>query len=228
MFDLIGLPMTWPWIIVFGLIAFCAFINIMLVLSIKKLERADELLDVIDGGAAMLSGPDYAARAQWAAANDFEPDMVADFHGAVGAGPIRIGVWKNAYKKTFLSTYSTPEKIICEFVTILEKDSGLTTSNTKDSVLFPSAPGVFIQAFDGMELDELSKKHEAALVHLHQGRGLTIVERWESTDVLVLDSIRRQVAYVKSILLWQFRGAYWFLIRRSRINNKTIAEQYPA
>ena len=209
-------------------LGFCVLINLITVLSIWKLGRSEELLDVIEGGTAVLvESPDYVARARWAEDNGFEPDMLADFHGAVGAGPIVIGVWKNSYKKTFLSTYTAAGKVACEFVTVLKDDGILTTSNAMDSALMPPAPGYYLQVFDGVDLDGLFQKHEAALVHLHQHMGMSIVERWEPTQVLILESIRRQTAYIKSLFLWQLRGVYWYFIRRPRMNGKSIAQQYP-
>ncbi|MCF6284820.1 MAG: sulfatase-like hydrolase/transferase [Candidatus Hydrogenedentes bacterium] len=81
---------------------------------------------------------------------------------------------------------------------------------------------------DGMDLDNLFQKHEAALVHLHQYKGLSIANRWKSTQTRILDPIRRQTAHVKSLPFWQFRGVYWYFIRRTRMNNKSIAQQFPA
>lgn len=220
--------MTWIATGVLVVLGLCALINVLVIVSINKLEDAENLLVVVEGGAARLEvSPDYATRHAWAAANEFEPDMLAEFHGAVGAGPITMAVWKNSYKKTFLSSYMVADKVLCEFVTIFEKNRGLTTSNAKDSLLFPPAPGHYIQAFDGMNIDGLYQKHEEALVHLVGKKHLQIVDRWESTDKLIVESIERQVNHVKSIPMWQFRGVYWFLVRRSTMNNKTIAEQYP-
>lgn len=206
-----------------------AAINVVVVLSIRKLENASGLLEVIQNGESVLiNGADYATRARWAEDNDFRPDLLADFHGAVGVGPITMAVWKNDYKKTFLSSYSVNDTIVSEFVTLLNNDRGLTTSNTIDSVLFPPAPGHFVQAFGGMtDLDGLFQQHEAALVHLNQKKNVTIADRWETTDVLIVESIQRQIQHVKSLPLWQLRGCYWYFIRRHRMKNKTIAEGYP-
>lgn len=219
---------TWIAIAILAPLGFCVLINILVILSINKLEDAKNLLDVIDNGAERLRvNPDYATRQAWAEENGFEPDMMAEFHGTIGTGPITMAVWKNNYKKTYLSSYTAADKILCEFVTIFERDQGLTTSNTKDSVLFPPAPGHYLQSFDGMNIDGLFQKHEEALVHLVGQKHLQITERWESTDILILESIQRQVAHVKSNPFWQFLGVYWFFVRRNRMNNKSIAEQYP-
>ena len=206
-----------------------AAINLVVVLSVRKLENASELLEVIQNGESVLvNGADYATRARWAEDNDFRPDLLADFHGAVGAGPITMAVWKNEYKKTFLSSYVVGENIASEFVTLLNNGSGLTTSNSIDSMLFPNAPGHYVQAFGGMtDLNNLFKQHEAALIHLNQKKNVSIADRWETTDVLIVESIKRQIQHVKSLPLWQLRGCYWFFIRRHRMKNKTIAEQYP-
>lgn len=208
-------------------LAFCVFVNTMVYLSVKKLENPDGLLVVRDGGAETLStDPTLAFRAEWAAANGFAPDIRANFHGAVGGEVLEIAVWKSSYKKTFLSTYTAQGKVCCEFVTILEDDQGLTTSNMRDSLLIPPRPGSYTQAFDGLDLDRLSAEHEAALVFLHEHKGTKIVERWESTETLILDAVRQQMEYVQTIPLWQFRGIFWYLVRRYALNGKRVADRY--
>lgn len=206
-----------------------AAINVVVILSVQKLEHPESLLEVIQNGESVLvNGADYAARAHWAEDNEFRPDLLADFHGAIGAGPITMAVWKNDYKKTFLSSYTVGGNIMSEFVTLLNNGGGLTTSNSIDSMLFPTAPGLYVQAFGGMtDLDKLFKKHEAALVHLNQKKNATIADRWETTDKLIVESIQRQIKYVKNLPFWQFRGCYWYFIRRLRMKNRSIADQHP-
>lgn len=218
-------------IVLYGLAALlgvCALINLMMVLSVLKLRRADELLEVIPGGH---EGAPYnaheATAAAWAEANDFEPDLAADFHGALGPNPVRIRVWKSRYRKTFLVAYTAEKVTYWEFVTNLREGAGLTTSNTRDSVFLPSPPGFYVQAFHGADLDAIFERHESGLIHLHERFHLTIVDRAESTAAQIVEAIARQVAHVRAIPFWQFRGVWWYVVRRSVLNGKGVADQFP-
>lgn len=207
---------------VFGVLM---MINVILVKSIKKMDSANPLLEVDPLGKHWLSeGADYAARNAWAEANDFEPDLLGDFNGTA---KLRVAVWKNSYKKTFLSSMTAETKIVNEFVTMLSNDSELTTTNAKDAQLFPPRPGNYKQTFSGItDLGELHRKHEEALVYLVEKKGLAIAEQWKPTDQLIEEGVRKEIAYVKSLFLWQLRGTWWFFVRQNMMNNKTIAEQY--
>ena len=211
------------------LLMMALFIDIIVLVSVKKMARPEGLLEVIEHGPTVLAeGMDYAERQRWAEDHGFAPDMVADFRGALGGQIIVIGTWRNRALRTYLSTYNTPQKVCCEFVTILDRDAALTTTNTRDSLLMPSEPGRYIQAFDGLNLDDLLRRHLEALAHLSHTRHLDPVDRSETTDLLILDSLRRQMAYIQTLPLWQLRGAWWYWGRRNLLNNKTIAERYPA
>jgi hypothetical protein len=202
-------------------------INAIVVMTITRLSSAEGLLIVVDGGHAQMAGDaNYEAVSAWAVANGFEPDIVADFHATPGPRPLRLMLWRNSYKKTYLSAYTTPEKLCWEFVTILTDDNVLTTASTKDAMTLPAAPGAYIQAFDGQDFDGLFRRHEAGLVYLHENKGLVIVDRWEPTEVLILHSIQRQVAHVRNLPLWQCRGVYWYFIRRPRLSNKPVEQLY--
>lgn len=48
------------------------------------------------------------------------------------------------------------------------------------------------------------------------------------TDVLILESMRRQMAYVKTLWFLKRRGAWRFFVRPFRMNNKSIAQRYQA
>lgn len=204
------------------------FINVIVVLSVRKMAQPDGLLEVIEHGTTVLAeGLEYADRHRWAEDHGFAPDLVADFRGAMGGQIIVIGVWRNFAQKTYLSTYNTPQKMCCEFITILDRDAALTTTNTRDSVLMPSGPGRYIQAFDGANLDDLLRRHQEGLAHLSLTQHLEAVNRSETTDILILESIRHQMAYIQTLPLWQLRGAWWYWGRRNLLNNKSIAERYP-
>jgi hypothetical protein len=222
--------MLWLYIMA-SLFLLWMIINLQVVASIRRMESPESHVDVIENGDAVLrEGSEYASRARWAEANGFEPDMMIDFYGGGGSGRITMGIWKNRDKRIYFCSYDivVKDKIAYEFSSELNKDSDLSTSNIKDSMLFPDSPGSYKQAFDRLDLDALFIKHENATTHLQQHRNLSVVERAEPMNELMLESFHRLVTHVKSLPLWQLRGAYWFFIRRYRMNNKSIAQQYPA
>lgn len=202
-------------------------INRTVVKSVQTMKNPDGLLALIaDGPSRLAESPEYRDWADWARDHGFAPDIMADFSGAEGGQIITVGVWRNRASKTYLATYATPMKVTSEFITMLEKDAALTTTNSKDSLTLPNAPGRYIQAFDGASLDEIVQSHHQGLEWIRQQKGLTPIERPETTDRLILDSVRRQMAYIKTLLCWKHRGAWWYLVRRARLNNKSIAERF--
>lgn len=214
------------------LLLFAALVNVVIdtiiILTVTRFSRAEEYFQRVYAEYPQLHGsPEYGAIAAWAGANNFEPDIAADFSGGVGTGPIRMLIWRNTFRKTYLSAYEVPEKLCWSFVTTLDRDSSLETTNSKDGLLFPSAPGSFQQAFDNADLDTLYRYHEEGLLFLHDRKGLSIVDRQRPTEELVLESMHRQVDHVKGILLWQFRGPYWYFIRRNAVSNKSVEKRYP-
>jgi hypothetical protein len=196
--------------------------------SVRKMARPDGLLEVIEDGPEILAeDTEFADRQRWAQRHGFSPDMIADFRGALGGQLIVIATWRSRALKTYLSTYTTPQKVCCEFVTILNNDAALTTTNTRDSLLIPPGPERYLQAFDGLDLDELLRRHQEGLAHLSHTRHLEAINRTETTDRLILDSLRHQMAWVQTLPFWQLRGVWWYWGRRNLLNNKTIAERYP-
>lgn len=204
------------------------FITYIVTASVRKMARPEGLLVVIEDGPAILAeGMEFTDRQRWAQRHGFTPDMIADFRGALGGQLIVIATWQNRALRTYLSTYNTPQKLCCEFVTILNNDAALTTTNTRDSLLLPPGPDRYIQAFNGLNLDDLLRRHQEGLAHLSHTRHLEAINRTETTDRLILESLRQQMAWVQTLPLWQLRGVWWYWGRRNLLNNKTIAERYP-
>lgn len=228
MYALLGTAALVGLVILVPVVFVVRLINRTVVKSVRTMENPDGLLALIaDGPARLAESPEYRDWADWAKDHGFVPDIMADFSGAEGGQIITVGVWRNRASKTYLATYTTPMKVTSEFITMLEKDAALTTTNSKDSLTMPNAPGRYIQAFDGASLDEIVQSHHQGLEWLRQKKGIMPVDRPETTDRLILDSVRRQMAYVKTLLLWKHRGAWWYLVRRGKLNNKSIMDRYP-
>ena len=217
-------------LISFGAVYFASIallINILMYRSIRKIAQPDKLLDVIENGRTVLAeGLDYAERTRWAESHGFVPDMIVDFRGALGGRLMTFAVWRNHALNTRLSTRQIRKKIICHLITDMESGAVLSTCNSREALILPTAPGCFLQAFASVGLDELFRRHQEGLAYLRQSRGIVPIPRMESTDALIRESIRYQIAYVRTLPLWPLRGAWWQFIRQYWLNNKTIAEQY--
>lgn len=203
-------------------------VNKAVVQSIRIMEEANPFMEPVDNGVAVLeAGADYASRMAWAAENGFEPELLADVRATLDGSVLKTAVWKNSYKNTFLASYTAAGKVNCEFVTTLSNESGLTTSNSQDSALLPQRPGHYTQIFDGYDLSTLYEKHEAGLVFLHERKKLAIIDRQIPTIDLITDAVRKQTAYIQTLPLWKHKGTWWYFVRRPRMNNKSVADQFP-
>lgn len=204
------------------------FLNGVLVRSIELILEADPFLEIVENGTAVIAeGADYASRMAWATAHGFQPDLLADVNAMADGSTMVVALWKNPDTHTWLASYTTNDKVHNEFVTTLSQESGLTTSNSVDSALFPQRPGHYVQVFGDADLDTLFQHHEEGLLHLRNAKRLEVQDHRKSTVDLVTDSVNREMEYIQSIPLWKHKGAYWYLFRRPRRNNKSIAELYP-
>lgn len=203
-------------------------INGAVVQSIELIVAADPFLEPVENGAAVLAeGADYASRMAWATAHGFEPDIMADVNATTDGSTMVVALWKNPHTHSWLASYTTNEKVHSEFVTTLSQESGLTTSNSIDSSLFPQRPGHYVQVFGDADLDTLFQRHEEGLLHLRNAKHLEVQDHRKSTVDLITDSVHRTMEHILSIPLWKHKGAYWYFFRRPRMNNKSIAALYP-
>ncbi len=203
-------------------------INGAVVQSIELIVAADPFLELVENGTAVIAeGADYASRMAWATAHGFEPDLLADVNATADGSTMVVALWRNPNTHSWLASYTTNDKVHSEFVTTLSQESGLTTSNSVDSALFPQRPGHYVQVFGDADLDTLFRNHEAGLLHLRNAKGLEVQDHRKSTIDLVTDSVHRTMEHIQSIPLWKHKGAYWYFFRRPRMNNKSIAELYP-
>ena len=203
-------------------------INGAVVQSIELIEAADPFLEPVEnGGAVLAEGADYASRMSWATAHGFEPDIMADVNATADGSTMVVALWKNPGTHTWFASYDTDGKVHSELVTTLSQESGLTTSNSIDSSLFPQRPGHYVQVFGDADFDTLLRRHEEGLLHLRNAKHLEVQDHRKSTTELVTDSVNRTMAHIQSIPFWKHKGAYWYFFRRPRMNNKPIAELYP-
>ena len=219
--------MTWIYILIAIGIGVIILVNGMTILSINKMSKPDSLYVLAGGLDSVRQNETFREAFLWTEANGFTPDVLMELEGPIEYAVITVGIWRNDAVKTMLACYVSPDTINHEFTSTLSRECSLDTSSTKDGAMLPGLDTCYRQFFHGMELDSLFQKHLEGLQYLKQHRGLESVLRTQPTDILVQQAVNEQIAYVKSLPLWQLRGAYWFFVRRNSLNNKTIAQQYP-
>lgn len=165
---------------------------------------------------------DFAAAAEvdaWARSQKFEP---AGYYIAELLSPSFIAAWQHRDRPTYLCMYGVQNSYVYEFVTVFANDRILTTANTPDAQLLPRPPGYYLQSFNKVPLDELLTRHATAELCLIQHGRLQEEPLTENFESYVTRAMARQMAYVRSIPLWQLRGGYWFLFRKDRFHGKSI------
>lgn len=162
----------------------------------------------------------------WAAAHGFREDVMFDFHVIMAADqPLFCQTWKNASERTYLVFYHGLGKHFEELVTIYDDKTGVTTTNAPDAHSLPAAPGAFIQAFPGHDLDRLETLHHSGRRTLERRTGLAPQDRPEITLDLIVMSLQRQAKYVMSVPGWKWKGAWWLTARKRWMIGKDVGWQ---
>jgi len=222
--------------LVYGLLVFAAtyfgimsiVVNPLVVLSLRRLSEAENLIEVVENGPAILSaGSCYVSLNRWAQDHAFSPEVLFNLRSNLGGKVTVVGVWRSQNGQDFLCNFTAPQLTYTEFVTTLGEDSDLTTSSAKLAMMLPTAPQRYVQTFNRLPLDDLFQRHNQGLEHIRNCRQLAPIHRVESADRLFAESIRSQVSHIRSLPLWQLRSTWWYWMRRNLLHKKTIAERYP-
>lgn len=162
----------------------------------------------------------------WAGKHGFREDVMFDFHIVMAANqPLFCQTWKNTDQRTYLVLYHGLGKHFEELVTIYDDKTGVTTTNAPDAHSLPAAPGAFIQAFPGLDLDQLAARHAQGRQTLERRTGLEPQDRPEATLDLIVASLQRQARYVMSIPGWKWKGAWWLTARKRWMIGKDVSWQ---
>ena len=216
-------------------------VNQSIVKSISKMAKAKELIEVqwtIANKRAnfyeLLSKYEndakfnnvLAASLNWLQGNNFEANLIFNFHSIENSSPLETIVWKsNNFPELFILYYHAATKSISyEFYTVLADEKGLSTSSNRDSLSLPRAKGSYGQAFDNLGIDELYAKHQEALTRLEQNQLMNPqIELAPNTLELFISATIKHQEFIKSIPFWQYKGAYWYFVRRNALANKAIS-----
>ncbi len=165
---------------------------------------------------------------QWARENDFA--FVGNFSMKVGISEASMTIWRRSDRPTFFCRYivqaGTKTQTSFDFVTMFENDIMLTTNNKADSQMLPPAPGHYLQSFSAVSLYGQWNQHLQMENYLMDVGGALLVQNDRPFEDCFVDTIRKQVEFVRSLSLWPLRGTYWFFIRRKMRHNLSIQAQH--
>ncbi len=214
----------WILLLVSVLGAYWLLVTVIAILSVRKMSRADALLQSVDEPERLEDPWGVSA---WAREHGFTLDSQFDFDSLIGAGGLKLAVecWYLASEKVFLMHYHVTDKCYYEFVSGFEGEYSLTSSKSADSLSLPFPPKAFMQVFEDASLDELMREHQKGVAFLHQRFGLVPVAPDRPLRDLILFTVKTQMALVQSQPLWQLKLAWWHMTRRRRLKNKSVIEQ---
>lgn len=165
------------------------------------------------------------ATENWAGRHGFLEDVMFDFSLVAPEQTLFCKTWKNRTERTYLVFYFGLGKHFIEFVTIYDDKTGVTTTNAGDAHTLPAAPGAFIQAFPGKNMDELYALHHEGRATLERRTGLEPQDRLEKTTDLIVRSLIRQAQYVQKLPGWKWKGLWWMTVRKHRMIGRNIGWQ---
>lgn len=166
----------------------------------------------------------FAAAAEhhsWAKENGFE------WEGAYMLStpqPMFIAAWRHRDAARWFCIYTHANNNYFDFATSFDHERGLTTAGTKDAHTLPFPPGKWVQSEHGADPEQLWELHQDAEAYLAREHGLRPENGTYDFPKLVVESIRKQMEYVKSFPLWPVRGVVWYLVRGSK-SGRTVAQQ---
>jgi hypothetical protein len=197
-----------------GGIVYGTYSSVRRMAASPELEPAPELL-------ASLNPSLPAEVANFLLKNGFRPLECYRFH------QLKLVIWTQADSRPPQSFcyMKTPTGGHIEFEARFSDEASLTTSRSRSAFMFPRPYGSFSQSFPKSSIDELWDLHLKGTEHLMSAVSIPIQESRYSLPERSRRSIIRQLALVRSLPLWPFRGIYWYLIKRFRLQNRPIWTQ---
>jgi hypothetical protein len=120
-------------------------------------------------------------------------------------------------------------KYVSEFCTQFSENESLTTTRGTHAFVHPRPAGMHIQGFANLSLELLWARHLEAELFLLDVRRISVTRlSAESQDpvVLIERALRQQGEFLKTVPLYLLKAPYWFYVKRHRMVNKTLAQQF--
>lgn len=209
------------WTVALVLLFFVYVINKSMVDSVEKMSNPEGLVEPVaqidDAGFLQK----FSAFDQWASQHGFVHEKLFLGHIVLDGSALQCSVWWNEKSAIWALMYYHKGKHVYDFVTKLVDGGALTTASGKDAHTLPKAAKNYVQSRTDASFDTLFEIHQTTLQLLDR-RSITV--DFNKTDVIqeLKSSLAQQMAYVKTLPLWRFRGVYWYFIRRNLLANKPI------
>lgn len=196
-------------------------VNQAVVKSIKAFLQPDLLLEQVEQIDDLVFLKNYQEFNDWAIKHGYQTHSLFLFRIVTG-GFLNCAAWWNEKQKTWALIYCFSNKINIDFVTLYDKHISVTTASSRDALLLPRLPKSYLQVFTKLSFDERYTKHQTACQLIKQQEHLNSpIQQQELLNILKL-SLKSQAEYIMSLPLWQWRGVYWYFVRRYLNVNKPI------
>ena len=201
---------------------FVGTIIVITTFNVLKMSQPEKMLIPVAGWPTTAKHhPLYAAANAWAASHGFP------WAGAYTFANINVLGWEQpSTMQMFCIYFNTQGTTISEFIPRFADDTGLTTSNTRDTFFLPSRSGIYKQAFLGRSYQDLFQIHAATEAYFQQVHGKKFAPKTLSLLPAMIESITRQMKHIRSLPLWPIRSVRWYLINRFTIPNRSVRELY--
>lgn len=211
------------WAVVFFLLFLMFLVNKTLVSSVEKMSNPTGLIQRVtqiddEGFQLKLNAFDG-----WAKQNGFVHECLFLSHVVLDGSSMQCSVWWSEAHAIWALMYYHKGKHIYDFVSNFADDSEVTTASSKDALTLPHSAQNRVQAFTDLSLDVLLQKHLTAVVLVKSKTGVDL-QKTKGEDIIrgIEFALAKQMAYVKTIPFWQYKGAYWYFVCRNILVNKSV------
>jgi hypothetical protein len=201
---------------------FASFVNKTVASSVDKASNPTGLMErveQINDTGFMLKLDEFD---DWAKRNNFERDCLFLAHTLSDDNALQVGVWWNDRQGIWVFMYHYKGKHVYDFVSKLNDGSVVSTSSNKDGILLPHPDRQYLQVFPNLSFDGLLQQQQITSALFTAKTGKVVLKN--NTDAIreVEIALTEQMAHIKTIPLWRYRGVFWYLYRRNFLVNKPI------
>jgi hypothetical protein len=189
-------------------------------LLVRMMSEPENMFQSFPGGLDPNKQQTLAGYQSWLNSNDFYPASCFRF------GSIHVAAFQQRNTPRFFCFNFHKRLTFCAD-TWFSDETGLETSNSGDTGMFPRRPGKYAQDFPNVSPDELWRRHLEAETYLLQKFKIEQKSLSMPYEQLLLHNMRLQMRYIRSIPFYPFRALYWFAVTRRRMANRSIQQQFP-
>ena len=212
---------NWIYLLLLLALGYFILINLVLVLSVRKMSHPESLMKPRVGEGLPL---DEGFR-QWIDEQGFQLESQFDFYSILGSDkPLEVSTWLSPERDILVLLYRFGDKHGLDMASSFDDQYALVSSNYHDALFLPQPPNVMLQVFVDRAPDALYREHIKARDYLVERFGVHPDKVDIPVTQLVATAVKRQMVYIRSLPLWYLRGAWWKLFRGWRYRNKSIIE----